>query len=205
MYVPAKIIIPGDAATTAANIISYEFLFRLGIVGSLVTQLFYIAVVLLLYVLFKQVNKNHAMLMVVLSLVAVPIAMLNTLNRLAALVLVKGDYLVSLGAEQVNTLVMFFLDLNAQGVLIATIFWSLWLFPLGYLVYKSGYFPKFIGILLFIAGAGYLLDPIVNFIIPSAKAFFIPVLNVMTMGELLYMFWFVFKGVKLPINKINAK
>jgi len=82
MYVPATLIVPGDATTTANNIMDNDLLFRMGIVGSLITQLIFILVVLVLYKLFKSVNKNHALLMVIFALVGVPIAMLNTLTEL---------------------------------------------------------------------------------------------------------------------------
>ena len=190
MYVPATLIVPGDATTTANNIVANELLFRMGIVGSLITQLILIVVVLVLYKLLEPVNKNHALFMVVLALVGVPIAMLNTLNRIAALLLLNS-------ADQM----MFFLNLNEQGVLIATIFWGLWLFPLGYLIYKSGYFPKILGVLLIMAGFGYLLDSLTHFILPNYanyEAIFLPVIALLTFGELLFMGWVVLKGAKIP-------
>jgi hypothetical protein len=104
VYVPSTLIVPANAATTASNIASNEFLFRGGIVGSLITQLIFIFAVLLLYKLFEKVNKTQSLLMVVLALVSVPIAMLNTLNRVAALLSVGNP-------EQM----LFFLNLNAQG------------------------------------------------------------------------------------------
>jgi len=126
MYVPSALIVVGNATTTAKNIIDNQFLFNMGIVGSLLTQLLFMAAVLVLYQLFKTVNKNQASLMVIFALVGVPIAMLNTLNRVAALLLLENPKLM-----------MFFLDLNAEGIIIASIFWGLWLFPLGYLIYKK--------------------------------------------------------------------
>ena len=202
MYVPATLIVAEDAAATASNILANESLFSMGIAGSLITQLILIVVVLVLYKLFKPVNKNHASLMVIFALVGVPIAMLNTLNRIAALLLLSGaDYLKVFGADQLQALMMFFLNLNEQGVLIATIFWGLWLFPLGYLIYKSGYFPKILGVLLIMAGFGYLLDSLTHFILPNYanyEAIFLPVIALLTFGELLFMGWVVLKGAKIP-------
>jgi len=168
MYVPSTLIVAGDATTTANNIMANELLFRMGIVGSLMTQVIQILVVLLLYKLFKSVNKNHASLMVIFALVGIPIAMLNTLNRLATLLLLNGaDYLKVFGADQLHALVMLFLNLNEQGQLIATIFWGLWLFPLGYLIYKSGYFPRILGALVIMGGFGYVLDSFTHFVLPD--------------------------------------
>ena len=203
MYVPATLIVPGDAATTANNIMDNDLLFRMGIVGSLITQLIFILVVLVLYKLFRPVNKDHTWLMVMFALVGVPIAMLNTLNRVAALMLLNGaDYLNVFGADQLHAQMMLFLNLNEQGVFIASIFWGLWLFPLGYLIYKSGYFPRIFGVLMTIAGFGYLLGSFVHFLLPDYEAIS-SVLEVMTIGETIFMAWVLLKGGKIP--KINPE
>jgi hypothetical protein len=205
MYVPSTLIVAGDATTTANNIMANELLFRMGIVGSLITQLIHILVVLLLFKLFKPVSKNHAVLMVVFALVGIPITMLNTLNRVAALLLLNGaDYLKVFGEDQLHALVMLFLNLNEQGVVIATIFWGLWLLPLGYLVYKSGYFPRFLGVLLIIAGFGYVLDFFTHLIYTNYanyEAIFLPVVILLTIGEILFMIWIILKGAKIPEMK----
>ena len=193
MYVPATLIVSGDAAATAANIIADESLFRMGIAGSLITQLIQIVVVLVLYQLFRSVDKNHASLMVIFALVGIPIAMLNTLNRIAALQLLNS-------ADQM----MLFLNLNAQGVIIASIFWGLWLFPLGYLIYKSGYFPKILGILVIIAGFGYLLGSFMHLLLPTYGTI-IQVLELMTFGEVLFMVWVLLKGAKLPSDDADKE
>jgi len=198
MYVPATLFVAEDAAATASNILADESLFSMGIAGSLITQLILIVVVLVLYKLFKPVNKNHASLMVIFALVGVPIAMLNTLNRIAALLLLSGaDYLKVFGADQLQALMMFFLNLNEQGVIIASIFWGLWLFPLGYLIYRSGYFPRILGVLVAIAGFGYLLGSFTHFLLPNYEAI-APVLELMTVGEIVFMGWVVLKGAKIP-------
>ena len=204
-YVPATLIVAGDAITTANNILANELLFRMGIVGSLMTQVVQILVVLVLYKLFKSVNKNHASLMVIFALVGIPIAMLNTLNRLATLLLLNGaDYLKVFGADQLHALVMLFLNLNEQGQLIATIFWGLWLFPMGYLIYKSGYFPRILGVLVIMGGFGYVLDSFTHFILPNYanyQAIFVPVVTLLAIGEILFMLWVLVKGAKIPEMK----
>ena len=184
------ILIVGDATTTANNIMDNELLFRMGIVGSLITQIIQILIVLLLYKLLKPVNKNHAVLMVVFALIGVPISMLNTLNRVAALLLLNDP-----------AQMMFFLDLNELGVSIATIFWGLWLLPLGFLVYKSGYFPRIVGVYLMMGCFGYLLDSFSSLILPNYadyEAIFFPVTFLLTMGEILFMGWILVKGAKVP-------
>jgi hypothetical protein len=202
MYVPTKLIVPGDAATTAGNIVANKLLFSLGIVASLLTQIIFIFVVLALYKLFKTVNKNQSSLMVIFALVGIPIAMLNALNRVAALLVLNGaDYLKVFGTDQLQALAMFFLNLNAEGVIIAGIFWGLWLFPLGYLIYKSGYFPKILGILMVMAGFGYLLDFFTHFLLPQYKEIVLPIVMTLGMVEVIFMLWVLFNGAKIPEMK----
>jgi len=197
MYVPMTLIVSGEAATTANNIMANELLWRMGIAGSLIVQILQILIVLVLYKLLKPVNNNHASLMVVFALVGVPISMLNTLNRVAALLLLKSTaFLEVLGVDQLYSQMMFFLNMNENGVLIATIFWGLWLFPLGYLIYRSGYFPRILGVLVMMGGFGYLLDSFTHFILPDAIPQ--PVIIVLTIGEILFMGWLLIKGAKIP-------
>ncbi len=149
MWVRTNLIVPGDAAVTVNNIMASNSLFRLSIGSSLMVQIGHIFLVLVLYKLLKAVNKKHALLMVIFMLVAVPIAMLNELNRFAVLLLLNGaNYLTAFTADQLPAQVMLFLDLHEYGNFIATIFWGLWLFPFGYLVFKSGYIPRIFGVLL---------------------------------------------------------
>ncbi len=194
MYVPSILIVPGDAATTANNIMASESLFRSGIVSSLIGQMIFILLVLVLYKLLKPVNKSHALLMVILWLVGVPIAMLNELNQFAPLLLLSGaDYLTALDSDQLYAHMMFFLDLHDDGIFIAQIFWGLWLFPLGYLVFKSGFLPKILGILLIIACFGYVIDSFTIFLFPNFKG-----IALFTFwGELLFPLWLLIKGVNV--------
>jgi hypothetical protein len=199
MYVPSTLIVPGDPAATANNLVANEWLFNLSILGRLITQLLHIVFVLVFYELFKTVSKNQAALIVILGLVGVPIAMLNDLNQVAALLVLSGaDYLAVFTADQSQSLMMFFLSLNEQGILIASIFWGLWLFPIGTLIYESRYFPKLFGHLLIIAGFGYLLGSLAHILLPNDEAVFFQVFDLMTFGELIFMLWVVLRGAKLP-------
>jgi len=195
MYVPSRLIVPGDAATTASNIMASESLFRLGIVSALIVQIIQILVVLVLYKLLKPVNKNLALLMVLFILVGVPIAMLAELNRFAALLLLGGaDYLTAFEADQLHAQVMLFLDSREHGVAIAGIFWGLWLFPMGYLVFKSGFIPGILGILLMIGCFGYLIESVTLFLFPNFDA----TISLFTFwGEVLFPLWLLIKGVNL--------
>lgn len=195
IYVPSKLVVPGDAATTAGNIVASEALFRSAIVSHLVGQTIFILLALVLYRLLKPVNRNHAVLMVVFALISVPIAFINELNRLAALILLSGaDYLSVFAADQLHAQVMSFLELHEHGIAIALILWGLWLFPLGYLVFKSGFLPKILGVLLMIGCMGYLIDALVFFLFPD---FDVTISHFTFVGEVLLPLWLVFKGVNV--------
>lgn len=193
LYVTGAIVVPGDAAATAANLGAKAWLFRLGIVSALATQLVNTLVVLLLYRVLKVVNKGYAALMVIFILLGVPIAMLSELNNLAALYLVSNaDSLAATSAEQLYAQVMLFLQLRAGGIGIAQIFWGLWLLPMGYLVFKSGFLPRLLGILLMVGGVGYLIDFGLFFLFPGVES---TISQYTFIGELLLPLWLLIKGV----------
>jgi hypothetical protein len=194
-YLPSILIVPGDASATANNIVASVSLFRLGIVSALFVQLINLFLVLVLYKLLKHVNKNHALLMVILFVVSIPITMLNELNQFAALILSSGtEYLSTFSPDQLHALVPLFLDLHEQGITIAGIFWGLWLFPLGYLVFKSGFLPGILGILLMIGCFGYLIESFVVILVPS---FNVNIAIFTFWGEILFPLWLLIKGVNV--------
>ncbi len=195
IYFPTAFFVPDDIAATVSNIMANESLFRLTILSALLTQVIQIFVVLYLYKVLKPVNKNHAVLMVVFILVAVPIAMLNELNQIAVLLLLNGaGYSAFFTTDQIQALVALFIDLRYAGINIAGIFWGLWLFPMGYLVFKSGFLPKIIGALLMIACFGYFVDSFIFFLNPDFSFKFAEFLFI---GELLITFWLMIKGVNV--------
>ena len=191
LYLPSRFIVRGDAAATASNIMASESLFRLGIVLNLFTFMGQVFLVLALYNLLKVVHKNMAVLMVIFSLIGVSIAMLNELMQLAVLQFLNGaDYLKAFSIDQSQALAYLFLRLHGQGFLIAQIFWGLWLFPMGYLVFKSGFLPRVIGILLMIGCFGYLIDSFAAFLGYSVSTIFF-----LAWGELIFLLWLLIKGV----------
>lgn len=193
IYIPSSLIVLGDAATTASNIMANELLYRLSIVTALTLQIVYIFLALALYKLLNPVDKNNAVLMVILVLVAAPIAMLNELNHVAVLLVLSGsDFLTTFSLDQVRASVPLFLNLHEHGVFIAQIFWGLWLFPMGYLIFKSNFLPLALGILMIIGGFGYLVDSFVYFIFPDFDVTFS---EFTFLGELLLPLWLIFKGV----------
>jgi hypothetical protein len=193
-YIPS-ITVPGNAVATVNNIMAHTLLFRLSVLSALITPIVVVLVALFLYKLFKSVNKNQAVLMVIFALAALPIAMLNELNHFAVLLLLNGtDYLKVFSVDQLYSQVMFFLELRHYGAFIAAIFWGLWLLPMGLLIFKSNFIPKLIGILMFVAGFGYIVD--------SAALFLLPNLNIdfskfTFIGEFLLLLWLLIKGVNV--------
>src|SRR5438477_3848377 len=198
-YVPSKLIVHGNATATANNISASETLFRFGIAGELIGQAGFIFVALALYDLLKGVNRRHASLMVTLIVVSIPIPFVNELNSIAALILVRGaDFLSIFEKSQRDALAMLFLNLHHHGFVVAEIFWGLWLFPLGLLVYLSRFLPRFLGGWLALAGCAWIILSLTGILVPqyqdrvdaySQPAFF---------GEIAFMLWLAIKGAKPP-------
>ena len=142
IYVPSKLIVSGNTAATANNILASERLFRLGIVSELICAAEFIFLLWILYRLLGGVSKTYGSLMVILGLAFVPIMCLNVLNEIAALTLVRGaDFLSVFDRPQREALAMLFLDLHRYGYIVGEIFGP-WLFFLGILVFKSRFLPR---------------------------------------------------------------
>src|SRR5216683_2912881 len=171
VYVPGKLIVHGNAAATANNIAASETLFRLGIAAQLIGSAGFIFVALALYDLLKGVNRRHASLMVTLIVVSIPIAFVNELNSIAALVLVRGaDFLSLFDKPQRDALAMLFLNLHGHGFDVAGIFWGLWLFPLGLLVYRSSFLPRILGVALMVNCFAFLISSFTSLVLPQYEA-----------------------------------
>jgi hypothetical protein len=168
VYIPSLLVVAGDASATAGKIRASEFLFRVGIVGQLISATIFIFAGLALYHLLKGINKKHALLMLILVLISVPISFLNELNRIAALMLVRGaNFLSVFDQRQLDALAMAFLRSHGSGLLLAQIFWGLWLFPFGVLVFKSGFLPRILGVLLIVAGTSYVTSSFTSLLFPA--------------------------------------
>jgi hypothetical protein len=150
---------------------------------------------LVLYKLLKPVNKNIASLMVIFALVSVPISMLNELNHFAVLLLSTGTgFLDAFKADQLNALVMFFLELRKYGTFIPQLL-SFWVLLLGYLVFKSGFLPRFLGILLMFGSLFYTVTAVLFFLFPNFDATILGLFAFIE--ELLFYLWLLIKGVKV--------
>ncbi len=199
LYVPGKLIVTGDAAATAERIRSSEWLLRLGIGAELVPQIIGIFVVLSLFRLFKPVDEKQAVLMLILGgLISIPIMFLSVLNEIAALILVSGaDYLSVFNRSQLDALAYLFLRLHGQGLVLASIFWGLWLFPFGILVIRSGFIPCVLGYLLMIAGVGYVASSFTTLLLPQYAGLVGQIAMVLYFGELPIIFWLLIWGTRL--------
>jgi Domain of unknown function (DUF4386) len=197
IYVPSKLIVHGNATATANNIAASETLFRLGIACNLIGQAGFIFVALALYELLKGVNQRQAVLMVILIVVAIPIAFLNELNAIAAIVLVRGaDFLAIFEKPQRDALAMLFLNLHRYGFDVAGIFWGLWLFPLGLLTYRSGFIPRILGVLVMLNGFTYPVNSFTSLVVPQYEHIVSRWMMPLSFGELVFMFWLLIMGAK---------
>jgi Domain of unknown function (DUF4386) len=194
LYGPS-LVVPGDAAATTRNILASESLFRLSIVSALLDQIIFIFVVLALYQLLKVVNRSMASLMVIFMLLSIPIAMLDELNNVAVLFLLSGaGSLNAFTAEQLHALVPVFLYLHALGLDIGFLVGALWFFPMGYLVFKSGFLPRILAILLIMNGLAYVIDSFSALLLPGLS-----VSAVMFTGwvEVVFALWLLIRGVNV--------
>jgi hypothetical protein len=197
MYVGSQTYVRGDAAATAQKMLANEFLFRTGIAGNLISQTLWVFLVMAFFRLLKSVNEQRAKLMVALVLVAIPITFICESFNIAALMVLKGDIMPSLPIEQKQEWAMAFLKMNGNGILLAEIFWGLWLIPLGHLFYKSGFMPRILGILLIIGGIAYLIEVFTDLLFPNYRFVvnqFIPI--AVAIPEFATTLWLLIKGVK---------
>jgi hypothetical protein len=163
MYVPSRLIVSGNTAATASNILAHETLFRVSIVSELFCTAEFIFLVRALHRLLNGVHKRHASLMVTLGLIPLPIMFLNVLNEIAALALFRGaGFLSVFDKPQRDALAMLFLRLHGSGIGIAEIVWGPFFIPFGLLVMRSGFLPRILGILLIAACFGYLAESLIR-------------------------------------------
>ena len=197
IYVPSTLFVFGDAAATADNIRASELLFRAGIFSGLIANVLFVFLALALYRLLNEVSRNQAVLMVILVMLAVSVAFGNTFNQIAALVVLSGaDFLSVFDKPQLDALAYVFLRLHSQALQAIQIFWGLWLFPFGVLVYKSQFIPKVLGVLILIAGSAYLAGSFVSLVLPQYRDIVAPVISILVLGEVPIIVWLLFFGLR---------
>jgi uncharacterized protein DUF4386 len=198
--VEPKMFVAGNAAATAGNVLANTGLVRAGVVSDLLDQVFFVAVVIALYVLLRDVNRSVAFAMVVLVAIAASIGSLSAVFEFEGLrVATESSYAAALGNAGSNALVMTLLDVQHYGLLAAQFFFGLWLAPLGYLAYKSKLFPKALGVMLVVGTVCYLVDALTAFIAPDfSKAIHTFVVIPSAIAELSMVGYLLAIGTKTP-------
>src|SRR5450432_2195545 len=200
IYIPTKLFVHGNAAATVNNIAAHEWLFRFGIVSDLVAGVILIFLVMAFYRLFKAVDQNLAVLVVIFGgVMPALIYFVGVVSDSAALMVVRGgDFLSAFDKPQRDALAMVFLKLRSHQIIAAETLWGVWLFPLALLVYRSRFLPRFLGVWLALGGFCYVILSLTGELWPqytekvftySQPAFF---------GELAIMLWLVIKGARPP-------
>jgi hypothetical protein len=203
-FVRDKLVVPADVATSANNIAASESLWRISIAGELILLVCAVALTLILYVLLRPVSKNLALLAVFFNIVEFPIEAVSKLGLFAALFLSgNADYLKAFEPHQLHALVKISLKLHDYGFGIDLVFFGCACLVYGYLLFKSGYFPRALGVLMAIAGLSYLVNSFTLILAPAYAGTIFLVLVLALIGELSLCLWLMVKGVNL--TKWNEK
>jgi len=203
-YVPGIIVVDGDAAATANNIIVHEAMYRYGLVAHIIILLTNIPLAVVFYRLFKVVGRNSTLLVVFFTLVGTAIEAVNLLNQFAPLIFLKGN-LTGFTTEQLNSLTYGLSRLQSTGVNLALVFFGCYGITAGYLIFKSGFLPRILGILMAIGGSCYIFNSFSNFIAPRfADGLFPWILVPSGLAELCFCLWLLVVGVNAKKWEIRA-
>src|SRR5258706_10339826 len=196
IYIPSKLFVHGNAAATAENIAAHETLFRFGIVGDLVCGVILVLLGLAFYRLFKGVDRNLAVLVVIFGgVMPALIYFVGVVSDFGALMVVRGaDFLSVFDKPQQDALAMLFLKLRDHQNTAAEILWGVWLLPLAVLVYRSRFLPRFLGVWLAINGFAYVILSFTGVLLPQYQGKVFLISQPALFGELAFMLWLVIKG-----------
>lgn len=204
IFIRGKLIVAGDAVATAGNLMASQSLWRIGIAGDLLMHVLDIPLMLALYLLLKPVNKYLAVSAVLFNLIQTAVLVINKLNLLVPLFLLgNAEYLKALEPQQLQALAYLPLRLHDYGFGIGLIFFGCVCLVQGYLIFKSGFLPKTIGVLMALAGLSYLTNSIALLLAPAYAEMVVPVLALALLGELALSLWLIGKGVN--VSKWNEK
>ncbi len=198
MVVPSSL--GSTASAVAGHIATAEMTYRVGLLSGLLADVFFVALAVVLYALFKSVDRDQVRLLMAFVAVEIILGVADLTFQGAPLVLLSGaDFLSGFTKPQLESLTMIFLKLYGLGIRFAMMFWGLWLVPLGVLVIKSGWFPRLLGWLLFVAGAGYVAVSVAWILFPARA----PAVNSVAMpfysiGEAATILWLLIMGAKVP-------
>lgn len=197
MYVPSQTFVKDDTAATANKILANELIFRSGIINDLISITIGIFLIMFLYRLFKQVNESQAKLMFALLFVTFPVVFIMDAFNIASLMILKGDVLKTFDLSQRQDLAMFLFKVNNYGSMTVELFWGLWLIPFGQLVYRSGFIPRILGVLLVVNGISYIVHCCTSLLFPEYQNLVRQIATPFwVLGEITITLWLLIKGVK---------
>ena len=200
MYLPSQTVVQGDSVATCQKILSNEFIYRIGIAVSVTSNILYVFLALLFYRLFKNVNERLAALLVIFVLVQTPISFIFDTLDITSLLILKGEVMKFLSVQQAQEYSILLRKIISHGITMMELFWGLWLIPMGILIYRSGFIPRIIGVLVLITAFAYPAVTITFILFPdyvhSVEMFAFPAF----FGELAIIFWLLIKGVKKGYN-----
>jgi hypothetical protein len=205
IYVPGKIMVPGDPGATAAHVLGHDMLLRVSVLIWLFAMVVWILLALALYRLFSGIGKGLASSLVIFVAISAGIGFFNELNNLAAiLVLGSREFALILSGPQRAAIAMLFLRLHGLGNTTNQIFWGLWLLPFGLLVIRSRFIPRWLGIWLLLDGFAWLGLGMVTLLAPSYNSLAFKVAQPAMLAELAVMLWLMMIGVRVPAIERNA-
>jgi len=201
-----RLVVHGDPAATAANILAHQLLFRLGFAAQIIAMVFQIPLAVIFFDLFKVVRRSVSLLVVFFMLIGTAVETVALLYRFAPLIILNhGNYLSAFKPEELQGAAYASLQLYEFGFTTALVFFGFYGLSLGYLVFKSTFLPRIIGLLLAIAGLAYLTSNFANFISPSFAARLFPYYLVFPgLGEGSLLLWLLIVGVNTQRWKERA-
>jgi hypothetical protein len=199
LFVRSALIVRGDAAATATNILAHEMLYRFGFAAAILTLLINVPLTLIFYDLFQVVNRRLARHMVFFAVLGTAVQAVNLLAHFAPLVLLKGaPYLGAFDVEQLQALAYASLRLQSTGYDIALAFFAFYCLTAGYLIFKSTFLPRLLGALLALGGLCYVTNSFAGFLFPGFRAALLPTILVPSgVAELSLSLWLIVAGVNL--------
>ena len=204
-FVQHKPFVWDDPSAMARNIADSEWMIRIGFMSTIVADLLFLSTAWALYVLLKPVGKNLALLFVLFNLAGVAVECVYTLIHFESMLLLgRSDYLHAFKPDQLQALSMFFLNLGGSSDMVDTLFYGVWLFPLGYLVFKSGFLPRFLGVLLLLDGVSLMICFIQLCLFPAYQKLTYPLYPIMFIAEFGLAMWLIIKGVKEQKEEISS-
>jgi Domain of unknown function (DUF4386) len=196
LMVRGKLVVTGDPAATVRNIMAHETLYRWGFAVEIFYCTLNVPLILIFYRLFNPVNRNLTFLVVVFSAIGTAVEALSLLFHFAPLILLSNKpYLSAFTTAQLQGWSYLSLRFFEYGFCISLVFFGGYCLSMGTLIYRSGFLPKFIGILLGFQGLCYLINSFANFLSPHLATQFFPVLEVAGLGEVSFCLWLLIAGI----------